>query len=96
MSHTHASSSVDLPNASTSPPPFSVSSVDDDWNSDQEDLSDEFEIDESSDDLPSSTTSSSSSQQAQLAKERLKKHVNKGRWTKDEDEVKEGKELDAR
>ena len=54
------------------------SSQEDEWCSGDE-LSDDYEIDESSvdDELPSSTSGGP----------RIKKHVNKGRWTKDEDEV---------
>ncbi|CAL4068454.1 unnamed protein product [Meganyctiphanes norvegica] len=55
------------------------SSQEDEWCSADE-LSDDYEIDESSvdvdDELPSSTSGGP----------RVKKHVNKGRWTKDEDE----------
>nr|XP_045618400.1 transcriptional activator Myb-like isoform X1 [Procambarus clarkii] len=54
------------------------SNADDEWCSNDELTDEEYEIDESSsleDDLPSSTSGV-----------RLKKHVNKGRWTKDEDE----------
>ncbi|XP_069959899.1 transcriptional activator Myb isoform X2 [Cherax quadricarinatus] len=53
------------------------SNVDDEWCSNDELTDEEYEIDESSldDDHPSSTSGP-----------RIKKHVNKGRWTKDEDE----------
>lgn len=57
----------------------SSSNIDEEWCSNDE-LSDEYEIDESSvdDEHPSSTSGP-----------RVKKHVNKGRWTKDEDEVRD-------
>ncbi|XP_037795369.1 myb-related protein B-like isoform X3 [Penaeus monodon] len=56
------------------------SNIDEEWCSNDE-LSDEYEIDESSvdDEHPSSTSGP-----------RVKKHVNKGRWTKDEDEKLKG------
>ncbi|XP_066948218.1 transcriptional activator Myb-like isoform X2 [Macrobrachium rosenbergii] len=55
--------------------------LDEEWCSNEEELSDEYEIDESSvdDDHPSSTSGP-----------RIKKHVNKGRWTKEEDEKLKG------
>ncbi|XP_063609933.1 transcriptional activator Myb-like, partial [Penaeus indicus] len=58
----------------------SSSNIDEEWCSNDE-LSDEYEIDESSvdDEHPSSTSGP-----------RVKKHVNKGRWTKDEDEKLKG------
>lgn len=66
-----------MPNLSSSLSLSSSSNIDEEWCSNDE-LSDEYEIDESSvdDEHPSSTSGP-----------RVKKHVNKGRWTKDEDEV---------
>lgn len=68
-----------LPNLPSSLSLSSSSNIDEEWCSNDE-LSDEYEIDESSvdDEHPSSTSGP-----------RVKKHVNKGRWTKDEDEVRD-------